>query len=400
MAPTQTTHDFLNLVKRSGLLSHQQINTAIEQGGLERLSAPLDVADALVERGLLTRYQVKRLLEGRRRGLFLENYKILEILGCGGMGYLYAAEELPTGWKVAVKVLSDRHRHDKGRLTRFQLEAEAGLKLIHPNILRTRAIKRTEDIYGSIHFMVLELVQGVSLFELLSIRKRTLHWRQACDVILQAANGLHYAHEQGLVHRDVKPENLLIRADGTIKVLDFGLAMIRGSEAEFSIATIMGQNCLGTADYIAPEQSLDSLEVDRRADIYSLGCTFYFLVTGRPPFTDKSNAKKLLGHRQLQPPRVSELNPKCPRQVVKIIEKMMAKKPSHRFASCHQLKRYLAPLAERQPVKFDFQAVLARRAKIAERRLASESVLRGDSRSRVSRMATDVQESLARDNST
>ncbi len=398
MAPMQTTRDFLNLVQRSRLLSREQIETAIEQAGLERLPTPLDAADALVHQQVLTRYQATRLLEGRRRGLFLENYKILEILGCGGMGYLYAAEELPTGWKVAVKVLSDRHRHDKGRLTRFQLEAEAGLKLVHPNILRTRAIKRTEDIYGTIHFMVLELVRGVSLFELLSIRKRTLHWRQACDVIWQAANGLHYAHEQGLVHRDVKPENVLIRADGTIKVLDFGLAMIRGSDAEYSIATILGQNCLGTADYIAPEQSMDSLEVDRRADIYSLGCTFYFLVTGRPPFTEKSNAKKLLGHRQLRPPRVSELNPKCPRKVVQIIEKMMAKQPAQRFASCQQLMRYLEPLAERQPVEFDFEAVLARRAKVAERRLASESVLRGDSRTKVSRIATDVQESLARQN--
>ena len=226
---------------------------------------------------MLTRYQANRLLAGSRRGLFIDDYKIIEILGFGGMGYLYAADELKTGWKVALKVLSDRYRHDSGMLSRFRLEAEAGLKLSHPNILRTKALNRSEDIYGVIHYMVLELIRGISLHELLVIRKRTLPWRQACDVICQAAAGLHYAHEQGLVHRDVKPDNMLIRPDGTVKVLDFGLAMIERSEAEYSMAVIQGQDCLGTADYISPEQSLDSLHVDRRADIYSLGCTFYFL---------------------------------------------------------------------------------------------------------------------------
>jgi eukaryotic-like serine/threonine-protein kinase len=391
MGQLQTTDDFLALLRKSRLLSHEQLRAAIERDDLVRLATPLDVADALVAQQVLTRYQVSRLLDGRRRGLYLDDYKILEILGCGGMGYLYAAEELSTGWKVALKVLSDRHRHDKGRLTRFQLEAEAGLKLAHPNILRTRAIKRTEDIYGPIHFMVLELVHGVSLFELLSIRKRTLAWRQSCDVILQAANGLHHAHEFGLVHRDVKPENILIRGDGTVKVLDFGLAMIRGSEAEFSLATILGQNCLGTADYIAPEQSVDSLEVDRRADIYSLGCTFYFLLTGRPPFPDKSVAKKLEGHRRHEPPSISDLNAKIPKRIAKIIQKMMAKRPKHRFQTAEQLMHYLEPLAERKPVDFEFEAVLAQRAQVAERRLASESILRGDSRTQVSRLATDVE---------
>ena len=277
-------------------------------------------------------------------------------------------------------MLADRFRFDKGRLTRFQLEAEAGLKLSHPNILRTRAIRRTEDIYGAIHYMVLELVKGVSLRELLEIRRRTLYWRQSCDVICQAATGLHYAHQMGLVHRDVKPENLLIRTDGAVKVLDFGLAMIGGSEAEYSLATILGQNCLGTADYIAPEQSLDSLNVDCRADIYSLGCTFYFLVTGQVPFPGKSIAEKLNGHRNSRARPVQELNPKVPERVAKIIKKMMAKHPEHRFQTADEVRQILTPLARREPIDFDFDSVLAQRAELAERRLASESILRGDSR--------------------
>jgi serine/threonine-protein kinase len=372
--------EFLSLLERSRLLPDHQCQRAIERLQLRQLDTPVQAAHRLVAQGVLTRYQANRLLEGRRRGLFLDDYKILEILGSGGMGYLYSAEELSTGWKVALKVLSDRHRHHKGMLTRFQLEAEAGLKLQHPNVLRTHAIKQSEDIYGVIHFMVMELVRGVSLFELLQIRRAVLPWPLASDIILQAARGLHYAHELGLVHRDVKPENLLIRSDGLVKVLDFGLAMIRGSEAEFSAATILGQTCLGTADYIAPEQSLDSLEVDRRADLYSLGCTFYFLLAGHPPFPDKSVAKKLDGHRRRRATPVHLINPEVPERLSKIIRKMMARRPENRFESAEQLAKYLEPLAERQPIDFNFEAVLRRRARIAEKRLASESVLRGDSR--------------------
>jgi len=372
--------NFLALLQKSRLLSEAEFDSARRHVRSAEATTAEQAAETLVAQGVLTRYQANRLLEGRRRGLFIDDYKIIELLGCGGMGYLYRAQELKTDWEVALKVLADRFRFDKGRLTRFQLEAEAGLKLSHPNILRTKAIRRSEDIYGVIHYMVMELVKGVSLRELLEIRRRTLNWRQSCDVICQAATGLQYAHQMGLVHRDVKPENLLIRTDGAVKVLDFGLAMIGGSEAEYSLATILGQNCLGTADYIAPEQSLDSLNVDCRADIYSLGCTFYFLVTGQVPFPSKKVSDKLEGHRRGRPRAVHELNPKVPERIVKIIKKMMAKQPDRRFQTAEEVRQILAPLAQRKPIEFDFDAVLAKRAALAEQRLASESILRGDSR--------------------
>ncbi|MCU0977770.1 MAG: serine/threonine protein kinase [Pirellulaceae bacterium] len=380
MAAAGTLDHFLTLLHKSRLLTEAAFAAARTQVRGVQATTAEQAADALVAQGVLTKYQANRLLEGRRRGLFIDDYKIIELLGCGGMGYLYRAQELKTDWEVALKVLADRFRFDKGRLTRFQLEAEAGLKLSHPNILRTKAIRRSEDIYGVIHYMVMELVKGVSLRELLEIRRRTLNWRQSCDVICQAATGLHYAHQMGLVHRDVKPENLLIRTDGAVKVLDFGLAMIGGSEAEYSLATILGQNCLGTADYIAPEQSIDSLNVDCRADIYSLGCTFYFLVTGQVPFPAKATAEKLAGHRNSRPREVRELNPKVPERIAKIIWKMTAKHPEHRFQTADEVRQILAPLAERKPIDFDFDAVLAKRAALAEQRLASESILRGDSR--------------------
>jgi eukaryotic-like serine/threonine-protein kinase len=380
MAALTTAAEFLALLKKSRLFSNGQLEASVQKHGLADMLTPDDAADALVAHGLLTCYQANRLLSGSRRGLFLDDYKIIEILGFGGMGYLYAAEDLKTGWKVALKVLSDRHRHDSGMLSRFRLEAEAGLKLNHPNIVRTRSLNTSEDIYGVLHYMVLELVKGISLRELLEIRKRTLAWRQACDMIVQAAAGLHYAHEQELVHRDVKPENLLIRPDGTLKLLDFGLAMVERSEAEYSMAMIQGQDCLGTADYISPEQSWDSLHVDRRADIYSLGCSFYFLLTGHPPFPGKSVAEKLAGHRQEKAPLVHELNPAVPEWLARIVQKMMAKRPENRFQTAAELSRYLEPLAERKPVGFDFAAILAMRAAAAEERLAAESFIRGDSR--------------------
>ncbi len=380
MAALTTAAEFLALLKKSRLFPNGELKAAVQKYGLEDMLAPDGVADALVACGLLTRYQANRLLAGSRRGLFLDDYKIIEILGFGGMGYLYAAEDLKTGWKVALKVLSDRHRHDSGMLSRFRLEAEAGLKLNHPNLVRTKSLNISEDIYGVLHYMVLELVKGISLHELLEIRKRTLAWRQACDMIVQTAAGLHYAHEQGLVHRDVKPENLLIRPDGTLKLLDFGLAMVERSEAEYSMAMIQGQDCLGTADYISPEQSRDSLHVDRRADIYSLGCSFYFLLTGRPPFPGKSVAEKLAGHRQEKAPLVHALNPAVPERLARIVQKMMAKHPENRFQTAAELSHYLEPLAERKPIDFDFDAILAVRAAAAEERLAAESFIRGDSK--------------------
>ena len=380
MATATTVDEFLKLLQRSRLLSTVQFDAAVQRLDLDNLVGPERLAAALVDAGTITRYQANCLMEGRRRGLFIDDYKILEILGSGGMGYLYTAEELESGWRVALKVLADRFRYDKGRLTRFQLEAEAGLKLTHPNILKTKAIRRTEDIYGVIYYMVLELVRGANLYELLEIRRRTLHWRQACDVICQAATGLGYAHRMGLVHRDIKPENILIRTDGIAKILDFGLAMVGGSETEFSLSTILGQNCLGTADYIAPEQSLDSLNVDCRADIYSLGCTFHFLVTGQVPFPVASVSDKLKAHRQQRARRVCDLNPKIPEKIAKIIQKMMAKRPENRFQNAAEVLQILSPIAYRKPIDFDFDTVIAQRVKIAERRLASESVLRGDSR--------------------
>jgi serine/threonine-protein kinase len=214
----------------------------------------------------------------------------------------------------------------------------------------------------------MELVRGVNLFEFMLMKKK-LEIGQACDIIMQAAEGLAYAHGEGLVHRDVKPENLLVSSDGTVKVLDFGLAMVDDNDEEFSMAMIFGQDRLGTADYISPEQYRDSYKVDQRADIYSLGCTLYFALTGSVPFPVKSQAQKLKGHLKKKPPRVGKLRPEVPDRLQLIVSKMMAKRPENRIQTAAEVAKYLKPFAQRLKQRINFRSVLNARLQHARKRM-------------------------------
>ena len=376
MQVSQVATDFLTLLRRSRLLELEDLQDAAVTISQFDQPSPQQLADALVEDGYLTKFQAERLVEGNSRGLVLEGYKILEILGAGGMGWVYIAEELETKWRVALKVLPDECRSDAGTLARFKLEAEAGLRLVHPNIVRTLAIKKAEDIYGPIDYVVMELVRGVNLYELLVIKKR-LEIANACDIIMQTATGLSFAHENGLVHRDIKPENLLICADGTAKILDFGLAMVDEHDEEFSMAMIFGQNRLGTADYISPEQYLDSYKVDARADIYSLGCTLYFALTGKVPFPFKTSAEKLKAHLKKRPTPVNELRPDVPDRLAAIVAKMMAKRAENRIQTAAEVAQYLKPFAQRKSYTINFRSVLNARTAHAKKRQAGEAVAGG-----------------------
>jgi serine/threonine protein kinase len=367
MAVTQAIQDFLLLLKKSRLLDFNDLQDAAVTVAQMNEPTAAQMAMVLVEDGYLTRFQADRLLDGNSRGLVIDGYKLLEVLGCGGMGWLYVAEEIETKWRVALKVLPEEGRNDAGTLARFQLEAQAGMRLDHPNIVRSYKIGKYDDIYGAVHYVVMELVRGVNLFELLILKKK-LEVGQAADIVLQAAEALSYAHAKGMVHRDIKPENLLVCSDGTAKLLDFGLAMVDENDEEFSMAMIFGQNRLGTADYISPEQYIDSYRVDHRADIYSLGCTFYFALTGKVPFPFATTAEKLKGHLRKQPKPIQELRPDLPPRVAAIVHKMMAKRVENRIQTAADVVRYLKPLAQRQPIVFDFRAVLASRLVYAKRR--------------------------------
>lgn len=366
MVSPQSSELFLEALTKSGLVTPRQIEQVTGQFDVGEVPDAAQLAQAFVREGLLTSFQVERLLSGRFRGFFVDRYKVCEILGAGGMGWLYAAVDQDTGQRVAIKVLSS-NPSDAGVSARFRLEGQAGLRLNHPNIVRTIRVDCTDEL----QYIVMELLEGISLQELID-RQGPVPWQQACDMICQAAAGLQYAHDQGMVHRDVKPGNLLVDHEGHIKVLDFGLALCDDQGQEFSMAMIFGQDKLGTADYVAPEQSLDSYHVDGRADIYSLGCTFYFILTGKVPFPLNTIGKKLDAHRRFKPRPLEELAPDVPPEVVEIVSTMMAKRAERRYASCTEVCRAVAPFAQRKDVQFDFRSIVNARAIQAERRAAAK----------------------------
>lgn len=366
MAVPNSADDFLQVLNKSGLLSREQVASALKD--IDRSSDDAKTtARTFVLSNLLTVFQAKQILKGRWRGLVINNYKLMYPVGAGGMGYVYAAQEEGSDWLVAVKVLADRCRNDAAMLTRIQLESEAGMRLKHPNILRTWSADRFDDGHGEFHYVVMELVKGISLHELVCLQK-PIPVGQACDIVRQAAVGLQHSHEQGLIHRDVKPENLLVRSDGSVKILDFGLAMIDDNDEEFSMAMIMGQDRLGTADYVAPEQSINSYKVDHRADIYGLGCTLYYALAGQPPFPYDSIAVKIRCHREKRPKSVTEFRDDVPESVIQILEKMMAKKPQRRFSSMTEIAKILESKSQRGDVEFDFERILRARGRLAKRR--------------------------------
>lgn len=367
-APTVAS-DFLKLAERSDLLSEAQVRKAIESFGLTDEMSPEDVARKLVHGRVLTPFQAERLLEGRYRGFVVDGYRVREVLGVGGMGCVYIAEDRDADRKVALKVMSSKHAVDAGMLARMKLEAKAGMLIKHPNVIETYRIDST----GAVNYMVMEFMRGVSLHELVALHG-PVRWPMACDMFCQVALGLRVAHKQGIIHRDIKPANILIDSTGLTKVLDFGLAKIADNAGEeFSLAMIFGHDCLGTPDYIAPEQAKDSDKVDVTADIYSLGCTMYVALTGRVPFPQKTNAAKIRAHQTMTARPIGEIRKDVPAEVIAIVEKMMAKEPADRYQSARQVFEALKPHAKRGPVNFEFRQLVTLRAKQArDKELANQ----------------------------
>jgi serine/threonine-protein kinase len=297
-------------------------------------SGPLAAADGvaaaqkLVEAGKLTGYQADAVL-GRRFGdLRIGNYEILDRLGAGGMGTVYKARHRRMKRVVALKVLS-RDVAGAGKFAdRFQREVETIARLSHPNIVM--AFDADEGETGP--FLVMEFVNGRDLASEVE-KGGPLTVAEAVDRILQAARGLEYAHAQGIVHRDIKPGNLLRDADGVVKVADLGLARLNAPDGGPGGSTSLTQAgmVVGTADYMSPEQAVDSGEVDHRADIYSLGCTLHFLLTGRPPYQAASIMAILLKHRDAPIPELSASRPDIPPELETIFQRMVAKAPEDRY---------------------------------------------------------------------
>lgn len=341
MPAPSTVEEFLDLVRRSGVIEEKRLGGLLERLRSQSLLGgnPRSVADQLIQEGVLTPFQVEQLLQGRWRRFTIGKYKVLERLGSGGMGSVYLCEHTLMRRRVALKVLPASRAKDSSSLERFYREARAVAALDHPNIVRAYDI----DSDDNLHFLVMEHVDGSSLQEMVKRSGTGMDPIRAAHYIRQAALGLQHAHEAaGLVHRDIKPGNILVDRNGIVKILDMGLARFFHDE-EDPLTRKYDENILGTADYLSPEQAIDSHMVDIRSDIYSLGGTFYYCLTGKTPFTEGSVAQKLIWHQQRHPKPISEYRSDVPSGLIAIVEKMMAKHPDHRFQTPQEVADALAP---------------------------------------------------------
>ena len=344
---TQITSDrIFELIEKSRLVKpdvlHAQLEDIRERNGGSLPDDPVTVCKQLEDAGLVTRWQCEKILQGKSKGFFVGNHKILGHLGSGGMSSVYLAEHIVMQHKRAIKVLPKSKLGNNSYLERFRREAKAIASLNHPNIVRMYDI----DNDGDTHYMVMEHVDGPDLQSL--VRKHgPLPYAVAADYIAQSARGLHNAHEAGLIHRDVKPANILINKKGVVKVLDLGLALF-SEEADASLTMEYNDKVLGTADYLPPEQAINSHRIDSRADMYGLGCTLYYLLTGHAPFPEGSIASRIIKHQNNMPPDIRKDRIDCPGELDGICVKMMQKDPRFRYKDC----LHVAELLEAWLVKY------------------------------------------------
>ena len=265
-------------------------------------------------------------------------YRVLGLLGQGGMGVVYKAVQQHMDRVVALKVIHRPLLACPDFVERFRREVKAVARLRHPNIV----VAHDADQAGDLHFLVMEYVEGTSLDRVVA-RRGPLPVAEACEYVRQCALGLQHAHEQGLVHRDIKPHNLLLTPQGQVKVVDFGLAHL--ARPDGAATPLTSAPLLGTPDYTAPEQARDPSAVDVRADVYSLGCTHYYLLTGQPPFPGGTPLQKLLNHQERPPRPVTELRPDVPPAVAALLRRMLAKDRARRPATPGEVAAELAPFA-------------------------------------------------------
>ncbi|HVJ83685.1 MAG TPA: protein kinase, partial [Planctomycetia bacterium] len=282
-------------------------------------------------------------------------YEFGSRLGEGGMGVIYQGRHRVMERPVAIKVINPLLFREKDAIERFHREVRAAAKLSHPNIVTAF----DADSAGDIHFLVMEYVDGISLAQYVEMRG-PLSVELACHFVRQAAFGLEHAHKQSMVHRDIKPHNLIVTRKGHVKILDFGLARVAGSmpipcapaprpgddERNWTVGRMTQTSIvLGTPDYVSPEQARNAHQVDIRADLYSLGCTFYYLLTGKAPFDEGTLYERLLKHCTEEPRSIEEMRPGLPPAVPRVIRKLMAKDPADRYATPSELAAALLPYA-------------------------------------------------------
>lgn len=301
---------------------------------------PTALASQLVSEGKITPFQASVLLGGRSQQLLIDKYLILDLIDSGGMGMVFKAVHRTMKRVVALKMLPPARFSSPAAVKRFRREVEVAATLHHPNIVTAHDADESKGV----HFLVMEYARGRDLFKRVQ-QDGPMSVEQAVDCILQAATGLQHAHEQGVIHRDIKPENLILAEDGTLKILDLGLVSIGkviapdGVVDSDSIAPnqlTQSDSLLGTVAYMAPEQAADSATADARSDIYSLGCTFYFLMTGETPY-GSDPIRAISGHENSNIPSLRDERPDVSVAIEAIFNKMLAKDPLSRPQSMTEL---------------------------------------------------------------
>lgn len=329
---------FKEALVASGLFETTQIETFWKSLPVDR--QPPDgesFAKLLVENDQLTAFQATELLSKGRTPLVLGDYLLLDRIGAGGMGQVFKAQHRHMERLVAIKLVTEAMTKDASAVQRFQRELKAAAKLMHPNIVQAYDASVQQGVW----YLVMEYVEGRDLAEILST-EGPFSAERAVDLIQQAAKGLAFAHSQGIVHRDIKPGNLLLGNDGTLKIMDMGLARIEDAPASDEL-TQTGQ-VMGTVDYMAPEQAIDIKSVDARADVYSLGCTLYRLLTDQSMYDGATLVQKLMAHQNNPTPALQQLRPDVPAGLVAVFERMVAKKPQDRLQTMEEVEDALSDL--------------------------------------------------------
>jgi serine/threonine-protein kinase len=353
-----TAHELLRILRTSGLVSHDHFFA------LEAEVRPLKddlpgVIEHVLQSERLTVYQLRKVLNGKVGELLVGPYIVLDRLGEGGMGRVYRARHSRVGHEVALKVVRSTLLANPVVRGRYEREVGAAGSLRHPNIVAVE----DAGCDGGRYYLAMEFVDGIDL-AVLTRDHRPLEVPEACEYIRQAALGLQHAHDAGFVHRDIKPSNVVVSGErhvpqatdrAVVKILDMGLVRVVGLDdvsadsgeffAPADPSLTRDGSLVGTPDYMAPEQARDSRTVDHRADLYSLGCTLYFLLAGQPPFAEGTPTEKVLRHRSDQPPPLQALRPDVPTPVAAVVARLMAKDPADRFPTAAAVAAALAPLA-------------------------------------------------------
>jgi serine/threonine protein kinase len=348
--PNTPIDRFLRALRKSGLIPAARIDQLLAKASKTIAGDPDKLGEFLVEKGAITHFQVTKLKQGTFQGLVLGSFHILSPLGKGGMGTVYLARDTrqPEGRRsmVALKVLPPKRAREEDRLlARFLREMDMAQRVDHVHLTRTY---EAGDV-GGVHFIAMEYIRGLPLRRLIQ-DQGPMNVPRAARLFAEIADGLAHAHEMGIVHRDLKPSNIMVTPNGHAKILDLGLALAVDEELPTDTKIVGGQGyVVGTMDYIAPEQVDDPTGVDARADLYAMGCSMYFALTGQPPFPGGTSQEKMKRHRTEAADPLTDFNPTVPIEFTRVVEKLMEKIPGRRYQTAKAAREALLPWAADDP---------------------------------------------------